>query len=523
MFFISSAYSDDTSLHGIREALHGWAVHNGIPHWMFEYARTKDQWGESSLSRSISICLTTLTASDVYVGIIHDAYGGTSNAHVANVAFTDLEAFHALRLRKPVLLYVVEPSSRAKETDALLTILQHVAPECFRGVGSQSEVLSWIKRDIMAIHLRKPRAPKMRLGRFLDATTRNRWSQLTSVAGLLLAPPQLAAESDIPAQIADEWINQMSAASILTSDEREIRLSSLLPRIYAVPWRGQAFPNGQRVLDRFCDCWRTATVWHENHHLGSLGCLAAVNTQMFVRCLQAMGDEAQTIDRLGLLELNTGLGSTEWNNVYELGGALGSSYYSLGKQRPGGNARSYLLNQAIRWINVARKIESRVPEPEKFGAGLAAIAGHIQLASNFGDEAEREFTRSLQLRQASGDERGSLAEAKGDLGYLLALNGRRAQGTRMVQEAAVDLSATFKEAFASRIKLKLADLYLRRMRFRDAIREVAEADAICRHHKIALRVPATARARIVLMTLRTLADRHPLRVQVTSSGYTYIR
>ena len=66
----------------------------------------------------------------------------------------------------------------------------------------------------------------------------------------------------------------------------------------------------------------------------------------------------------------------------------------------------------------------------------------------------------LELRLASGADIGSLAEAKGDLGHYLFTHGRKNKGLKLLQEAAAELSASAQEAFASRIKIRLAHAYL---------------------------------------------------------------
>lgn len=119
-------------------------------------------------------------------------------------------------------------------------------------------------------------------------------------------------------------------------------------------------------------------------------------------------------------------------------------------------------------------------------------------------------------------DRASIAEAKGDLGHFLFLNGSKIEGTRMLQEAAEVLCEFKKEAFASRIKLKLAEVYVRQRRLRSAIKEVREADAICQYHGITLREPAGWSARLMLQVLRRLKKNRPLRVIAGDNGYRFI-
>ncbi len=517
MFFISSAFNDPV-LRDIREGIHDWAGNVGIPVWLFEKEKNKEEWGRLGIRASLSTCLTALANSEAYVGIVHDAYGSSASSHVASVAFTDLEAFHAIRLKKPMLLYVVESSCRTADTDALLTILKEVVPQSFKGEGTKTEVLAWVKRDMADFSKGTRIVVTPRTGRFLDATSRSRWNLLTSTAGLLVAPEDIEADAETVNIVVKELVRWMSTRVQTDPAAEEVQLSRVLQQVLAVPWRNPTCVEGRRVWDEFCQRWRDATIWHDNHHYGRLGCLATTNMQLFVRCLEAMCDEILRLEPLPLLEANAGMGSTEWYRVYELGGTLGSAYYSLGKVAAG-RRRDYLLYEAGRWVHVAKKIEAS--RPENFGAGLAAILGHIHLAAGMPCEAEGEFRRSLALREARGDDRASIAEAKGDLGHLLFRNGNKTKGLQMLQESAATLCECASRAFAARIKLKLADAYLRKGRIADAVGEVREGDAICRGESATLREPAGRGARVVLRMLRVLASRRPLKVAIGRNGYTF--
>lgn len=239
--FVSSAFGGDGALQEIRARFHDWA--NGkFQVWMFEHYRSETEWRATPLSQSISICLTELEKSDAYVGLIHEAYGGSARSHVAGIAFTDLEVFHAIRLGKPMLFYVLEPSARTSETDSLLTILQHVVPDCFKGVGNVNEVLEWLKHDALAISLRKAIPSRLRLGKFLSATAQWRWREIVSNAGTTITPPDLGLDADISSTQADDWLRVIRKAE---SIDKGITLLAALKIIFA----GRDRPGGKNSSD----------------------------------------------------------------------------------------------------------------------------------------------------------------------------------------------------------------------------------------------------------------------------------
>lgn len=357
MFFISSSLGD-VALKSTRDGLFEWAQSSAIPLWMFEKTRTEREWDQLGMSRSLYTCLTALENSDAYIGIIHDAYGSSSTSHVARVAFTDLEAFHAIRLRIPMFIYVIEPSSRSADTAALLALLQLVIPKCFRGVGSQAEVFKWIKKDLWTLHRGGTTPAKPRIGKFLDESSRFRWKLITIANGLLVAPEEVGGVLDISAATADQILSRLTAINGIDNSLQEVELSGLLSSMLTIPWRSINCANGRRVWDKFCEKWFAATVWHDNHHYGPLSCLAISNTQFTVRFIDALDDEARALDRLKFLEVNSDLGSTEWTSVYQLAGTLGSVDYSLGKMAAG-EKRGFLLDRAARWIAVARAVFMR--------------------------------------------------------------------------------------------------------------------------------------------------------------------
>lgn len=523
VFFISSALKDDPALVAIREGLYAWADQKGVPVWMFEDEKLKGIWDQKSRAKDLRTCLVALEQCDAYVGLIHNSYGGSGRHHAVGIAFTDLEVFHAIRTEKPILLYVVEPAARQTETDALLTMLQQLLPKSFRGVGDRDEVLSWIKNDLQKMQNGRLPATRLRLGRFLEATSRLRWAEITSTTGLTATPPGSGDTQDVSSSEAARWRQQMADLGAQDKQVQQIGLSGLYSQLAQISWEHGCCPNAQLVWDDFCGAWMKANVWHANHHYGRLSCLGVLNIQMHVRCVQAMGDELKVLDPLTLLEDNEALGSTEWVRAYTLGGALGSEYYSLGKQKPEGRRRQFMLTRAERLTKAAERVAGKVEHPEAYTAGLAAVLGHIYLAlGGRTKDVVSEFKRSLELRRAAGTERAGIAEAKGNLGHILFRNGRAREGLRMLEEAAVDLCECRKEGFAARIKLKLADAYLRKFRWRDAVREIREADSICRFHGIALRDAADGTARMVLGGLRAVANRRPLQTVVTEDGYEFV-
>lgn len=523
MIFVSSAFTGDEALQELRARVREWATETGTQVWLFEQ-HPESWWKNKSFAASAHTCLTALQQSHLYVGFFHDAYGGSGRSHRAGIALTDLEVFHAVRLRIPMLLYVVEPSRRDSSTAHLLTVMQQVVPRAFRGVGSCDEISRWLHDDLRRYHERgnSVQCAPIRLGRLLDRTTKFRWQEIASIGGLATITPTCSCGDDISPTTARDLISTMRSAASAGNHAAEATLSAVYSMIAEIPWTLTDSPNLLTVWDTYCKYWLGATVWHDNHNAERLGCVATLNAQVRIRCAQAMEREVTLLDILAMMHDMQHIGSREWLRVYGLCGSLASAHYSLAKVQRGHERRQFLAERSVAWTEAGQKISKYRDDRGQWEAHLASIRGHaFLLLSDLRERAADEFRRSLELRRACGASDGSIGEAKGDLGELLFIRGDRSEGVALLREAVDELTASMREGFTARIKLKLAHVLLRSGRLDEAIRHVSEADAICRHHGIDLRQPAGWRARMTLRGLRVLGNRRRPRVIETPTGYQF--
>lgn len=527
MIFLSSARSNEV-LAEVRDELGQWARDEGVDLWRFDDPGTpKEYWDKLGFAASAAACLQQVDDCSLYIAVFHGAYGGSRYSHAASVALTDLEFFEAVSEGKKILYYIIEPHEPEEELLALLTMVRTVTRGAFGGAGSAGYVIRLIKDEI-ARHLERPdlRAPWLTRGfRKYEAGLMNlRRSELDSVHGLQVLPgnpPTIASRHSV-----DEFEQLLgSLTGIEERSERENHLTALLPELATVPYTDRSCSPFYSVWDRYCEGWLRATAWRGHHTVLRMGRLAMLNTQMAVRCSLAGGTDREQLLAGHAPSAGTIGESTPWIRVFNLGGALGSEYYSLAKIQGNRRRKETFLRRGLEFLHIATRINGLIPDDERdrFFAGLAAIRGHIflELGDNTLDPVAA-FEESLKLRETTGASLASVAEAKADFGHVLVRQGLTRRGHALLIEGVEELETQKAKGFAARAKLKLGEAFLRRGLVGHAVQQVREADAICDFHKIRKREVGGILPRLALMSLRLLGARGPkLTVEQTDSGYRF--
>ena len=103
--FISSAMGG--GLANLRQEIAARLRAEGAEPFRFEEFQSEVDWLRASPAENENICLGKIEWSDSVLGLIGTSYGGSGRQHLAGVALTDLELFHALRLGKRMRVYVL--------------------------------------------------------------------------------------------------------------------------------------------------------------------------------------------------------------------------------------------------------------------------------------------------------------------------------------------------------------------------------------------------------------------------------
>lgn len=527
MIFLSSARANEVLVE-VRNELGQWACDNGVDLWRFDDIRTpKAYWDKKGVAGTAAACLQKVDDCDLYIAIFHGAYGSSRNLHAASVALTDLEFFEAVSEGKKIRYYIIEPHEPEGELRALLTMVRAVAPGTFGGTGSAGHVIRLIKDEI-ARHLSRPDlcSPflKRRFRKYEAGLMNLRRDELDSVHGLqVLTGNSLTTTNQRSVDEFEQLIS--SVTGIDERSERENHLTALLPELAMVPYKNPSCSPFYYVWDRYCEGWLRATAWRGHHTALRMGRLAMLNTQLAVRCSLAGGTDRQQLVA-GIVRSAKIIGDpAPWIRVFNLGGALGSEYYSLAKNQRDRRRKETFFRRGLEFLHIATRVDGLIPDDERdrFFSGLAAIRGHIYLELRDSTlDPVAAFEESLRLREETGMSPASVAEAKADFGHVMVRQGLSRRGLALLNEGVEELELQMSGGFAARAKLKLAEAFLRRGSIGDAFHQVHEADAICEFHKITKREVGGTLPRLALMSLRLLAAKGPkMTVEWSDSGYRY--
>jgi tetratricopeptide (TPR) repeat protein len=479
--FISSVWR---GLGDVRTRIYEWAIDAGYEPWLFEKAKPQAAWAALKAPEIEAICLDNVASADLYVGIFHTGYGSSATYHFAHVSFVDLEFFEALDAGVPMRLYVLEPFTPEPELRLLIQVIRTLLPNSIKSCQTEAALLDAIKRDVDR-HFGRARAmsartPAQHLKRYLRRLILTRRFHDDKDTGLRFLLDQYPS----PSLPFDPDLVRSGLASVRALDSYGVQLNGawiLLQRLFHVPWLKHR--EYLKLWDDVLGVWDRAAAWYGLHGFTFIGKLAADNTMLAVRALLASRGETDSLKRLLAAGSEKTGAVEEWINLYGLGGALASEYYSIAKQAPNTALRRHYLLKADSWIEVAERT-SVMEWNLRWQAGLAAIRGHILLELGETPRAVDIFERNLRLREEAGLGPSSIGEAKVDLGYAYFLSGRRRDAEPFLLHGLDELKREAAPGFIARAQKKLAKFYASRGALRKAAEQLVEARDLCERHGI---------------------------------------
>ncbi len=476
--FISSAFH---GLDAIRERLGSWAEVAGYEAFLFERARTADEWNKLSPAGRERICLSEVDEADLFVGIFHRAYGSSKGLHEATVAFTDLEFFEAFRRGIPLKLYILEPFTPEPELESLLEIIRTVRPNSLVSCRTAAILQERIEADVDR-HFGRSRFRNLQFDDFgsyfrrLLLSRRIHDDRTTGLRFLLDRYPNASTRFD------DEFVrHQLAVAETLPSYSDKLNaIWAGFVHLFAVPWQ-----ENHRWLPLWNDAlgaWDKASAWYGLHGFPLIGKLAANNTNLAVRALIASRGESDSLDALIHQDAEKTGTRQEWVELYDMGGSLASEYFSIAKRAPRFLQRRY-FEKAARWCEVGYRAVAMEANLAR-ESGITSIHGEILLRLGRTDQALRLLERSLQCRLDGQLGPDSTGWGKVCLGYAYFSSGRKSQGWTLVHEGADDLERFGSPGFLVRAKKRVALLNLRKGHIRTALRVFDEARALSERHQL---------------------------------------
>jgi tetratricopeptide (TPR) repeat protein len=320
-----------------------------------------------------------------------------------------------------------------------------------------------------------------------------------------------------------EWVQSkiVEANGTQSYQERLNKAWEAIVMLCDVPWQEKKNSGHLDLWDEALSVWDKASAWYGLHGFIFNGKLAADNTLLAVRSLRASFGEILNLKHL-IRSRAEKTGCVEhWANLYSLGGALASEYYSIAKTMSAKTLRRHYLLKADAWIDVAERTYE-IEGNKQREVGLSSIRGHIYLELGRVRPAIKKLERSLELRKLHGPSSASLGEAKADLGYAYFRMGRREVAEAFLTEGVDALEHAMVPGFTIRAKRKLAEYYYEIGNHRDCFRQIAEASAISRKYGVRDQFGKLALLPIInSKDSRKIVTIASLKVKETNNGYRY--
>lgn len=517
--FISSVYK---GLEDLRQQMKDAAEEAGLNPWIFEKV---EELRKASPQESQRICLNNVDVSDLYVAVFHRGYGSSSANHLADISLVDLEFFEAFKEQKPIRVYILEPFDPEPNLSALVEIVRSLVPDSIRICPNKKFLLSRFRRDLdsyrATVSTSAPTAGTRIFTRFLHRLCDYRRGLDQGLGLRFLAdkyPPPSGRK--FSRDIAEEHLAAL--ASFQNWHERLDQTWEVITSLFEVPWQDRRYSEFLPLWDQAFGSWDKSSAWVGLHGPLLMGKLAADNSLLAVRALRASHGELVTLQSL-LSAPPSKTGTTEeWADLYSLGGAIASEYYSIAKMAITRSTMHYYFKRSEDWLRCAlRSVEIR-PNPIQ-EAGISAIWGHVSLGLGKVDTAIEHFEKSLNLLIEYGASAGSVAEVEADLGYALIRSGKIREGEKLLLRGVEGLERAMSRGFTARAKRMLAAHYARRGHLREALIQLAQVTALCQKHGITDRPPGAFWLRLVHAAAHHLWRGIPkYEVVETPRGYQYL-
>lgn len=519
--FISSVFK---GLSDVREKIYNWASKNGYDAWVFE--ESDPLLGKTPPVNIERVCLHHVDDSALYIVIFHTGYGSSAKFHLANISLVDIEFFEAFKEGKPIYVYILKPFTPVRELEVFVEIVKTLLPNSVKSCENEHDLVENIQRDIeQHFSIRKNvrkinRIPYQR--RYLAKIAAMR-RPLDIGVGLRFNGgefPQLSGR-DFDRESVQSELRELT----LVKDYTQVLDNAwkIIEKLFDVPWNKKEYHEHLPLWNEVLSLWDTASAWCGLHGALLIGKLAADNTLLAVRSrLVAHGEEYTLNNFLNENRPKTGT-VEEWINLYSLGCALASEYYSIAKQASSKRNREYYLKRSDSWLRVAERATD-IDDSLKRKASIAAIRGHVyQMLGNLLD-AEKQFKFNLQIREDNelifGS--GEIGEARSDLGYIYHLRGQNMNAEKLLVEGVKLLEGKMDAGFAVRAKKKLASYYLSIGNFHESVRQFAESEALREKYRITGQYEYEMLSRFVqLLGPKIWTELDSLKAVEGANGYEY--
>lgn len=479
--FISSALGPEGSeIRQARDDIHTWALSEGYDAFLFERARTRAEWDAMSPAMNERICLDNVDASDVFIGIFHNSYGGSHSLHLADVSFTDIEFFEAFRRNIPLKVYIYESLVAQPELMRLIQIVRTLVPDSVTRCRSLAALTKAIRRDLDA-HFGKRKEPADRFGQFFRRLLAARQRHDDRQNGIRLLLDEYPPTAGPPSR--DRIEHDLALVPTLDSYSAQLDATwQVFRRLFAVPWRTNQNQDWRDLWDRALSTWDRPAAWYGLHGFTLAGKLAANNTLLAVRALTASDGESDSLPELVRIgSHNTGAPEV-WVKLFATGGLLASEYYSIAKLAPWSLKRKY-FRKADEWCQVALRADARSLDLNR-RSGITSIRGQILMEIGPRSEAVALMEESLRCRVEGGLGPSEVAWGEVELGYAYFRTGRVSEGQRMLERGAAAVEKTGSPGFVVRARKRLIAMHLQRGRILQGLREAREAMEIAVKHDL---------------------------------------
>lgn len=487
--FLSSVYF---GLEDLREELYLWGKKEGYDIWIFELVKTEDEWLKVKAPSTQAILIQEVREADFYIAIFNGRYGESRNHHYSDVSYTDLEFFEAFKNDKPIKCYCLEPFEPEYRLKTLLKIVENLIPNALSRYQSKRELIESIKKDIEEFFRQRKRLtlPNIKIASSFDKFTnkcvldRQIYDDQEGSLKLLITEKESIFSAINDFAIETEILSIKKIESYQGQLHKALSIINILS---SVPWYKNEHSKYLKLWDMVLSIWDKASAWYGLHGFVYFGKLAANNTSIAIRALIASQGESTNLKKLILTSADKTGCKDEWVNLYSLGGSIASEYYSISQMVFSKKLQEKYLFKAKDWVDVAERTYQMEQDWNK-QANTSSIKGQILLRLGNSSEAIKVLEESLYIRQTYLLKDNYVAVGKSNLGYAYLKCGLPQKAEKLLLESLEILEKLKDKGFCVRTKVKLAEFYFSKREVQKGLRQLAEAEAICRKYGVKSRL-----------------------------------
>lgn len=413
----------------------------GIQIYVDEKVKCRDTEIQDDLEVADEL-IKRIREADVFICVLGGYRHGSSikvNTRPSAVSFFEIELFQAALLEKEVHLFVRKDFDPEPRLRNLLQILEFAFPSWMsRERLTDAHILDRVKRLVEKKHRQKLLWPL----RVLRAPI-NRLVQALCTARAHHVPPPpllfLGGQFEPRRETPDQRILAVFQDQItgLRNEEKKLSRSWIaLRELMCVPYTKVKDKTLLEQWNELLGHWARAGAWYGLHGDTPLGCLAALNSMVEVRCY---------------LE-NQFRGQLPPERTAYPGGALASAKYSIAKRLYVNSDRKMRLNEAL--SDIQKTLQMSTSDE----AGLRAIRGSIFRQLGRIAETVVDYEAVLSIRNVAPE--SAVGEALSELGFGYLRQGHFLKGLRYCEEGVRLLHHSATAGFLARGLRKLSLAYL---------------------------------------------------------------